>query len=115
MKGQCYAVVSTLELMLPAYEWLIPAVILATVHATESVAGVAAFATDTTVNPIAAAIRMENSVFSEVWLKVLFIFALLVALGSSFPDGANVGLHQGASQPIATKRRLRRVNCRKHG
>jgi hypothetical protein len=88
---------------------------LATVHATESVAGVAAFATDTTVKPIAAAIRMENSVFSEVWLNVLVIFFLLVALGSSFPDGANVGLRQGARQPIATKRPLRRVNRKKRG
>src|SRR5262249_30422302 len=31
------------------------------------------------------------------------------------PDGANVGLRQNARHPIATKRRLRRVNCRKRG
>jgi hypothetical protein len=85
------------------------------VQATESLAGVAAFATDTTVKPIAAAIKMENSVFSEVWLNVLVIFLLLVAQGSSFPDGANVGLRQSARQPIATKRRLRRVNRKKRG
>jgi hypothetical protein len=85
------------------------------VQATESLAGVAAFATDTTVKPIAAAIKIENSVFSDVWLKVFVIFALLVALGSSFPDGANVGLGQNARHPIATKRRLRRVNRRRRG
>jgi hypothetical protein len=55
---------------------------LATVHATDWLAGMAAFATDITVNPIVAAIKIENSVFSEVWLKVLVIFLLLVAEGS---------------------------------
>jgi hypothetical protein len=58
------------------------------VHATESAAGVAAFATDTTVHPITAAINTENSVFSEMRLKALVIFVLLVCQGVRSPMAA---------------------------
>jgi len=55
------------------YECLIPAAIFAAVHETALAAGVVASTTDTTVHPITAAIKTENSVFSEMRLKRLFI------------------------------------------
>jgi hypothetical protein len=58
------------------------------VHATESAAGLAAAATDTTVHPITAAIRRENSVFSEIRVKALVIFVLLVCQGGRSPMAA---------------------------